>query len=155
MFGSAAGDKLMEHLRNVCPFNTMRLHNRRANFRESVTMATFQHPARRIILAGGFAVAIAAAPLVAAFAVPSAGSSGASVTACPAGESEDLFTGECTPEMVPNQPGGVSYSTPGDSSSLPEINGVPCTGANTGTCIGLSEEQVPNVEPHSSISSSP
>ena len=33
-------------------------------------MATFQNPARRLILAGGFAVAIAAAPAVAVFAVP-------------------------------------------------------------------------------------
>jgi hypothetical protein len=155
MFGSAAGDKLMEHLRDVCPFNTMRLHNRRANFRESVTMATFQHPARRIILAGGFAVAIAAAPLVAAFAVPSAGSPGTPVAACPAGEIEDLYTDACVPEMVPSRPGGISYSTPGDSSSVPEIQGIPCTGANTGQCIGLEEDQVPNVVPHSSISSSP
>ena len=33
-------------------------------------MATFQLSARRLILAGGFAVAVAAAPAIAVFAVP-------------------------------------------------------------------------------------
>jgi len=84
--------------------------------------------------------------------------------ACPAGEVEDIYIGECVPEMAPNTPGGnyptpagtgITYSTPGDSGSLPEVQGVPCTGANTGQCIGLQENQVPAVVPHSSISSSP
>ncbi|MCI4674505.1 hypothetical protein [Candidatus Mycolicibacterium alkanivorans] len=84
--------------------------------------------------------------------------------ACPAGEVEDIYIGECVPEMVPNTPGGnyptpagtgITSSTPGDSRSLPEVQGIPCTGANTGKCIGLQEDQVPAVEPPSSISSSP
>ena len=106
---------------------------------------------RRILLAGGLSIAIAAAPA-------------GSAVACPAGEVEDIYIGECVPEMAPNTPGGnyptpagtgITYSTPGDSGSLPEVQGVPCTGANTGQCIGLQEDQVPAVEPHSSISSSP
>lgn len=117
---------------------------------------------RRILLAGGLSVAIAAAP-AAAFAMSSGSVAGFAV-ACPAGEVEDIYIGECVPEMAPNTPGGnyptpagsgITYSTPGDSGSLPEVQGVPCTGANTGQCIGLQEDQVPAVEPHSSISSSP
>ena len=119
---------------------------------------------RRILLAGGFSIAIAAAPAVAYFAGPSVAPAGPAM-ACPAGEIEDIYTGDCTPELVPNVPGGnyptptgtgnTTFSTPGDSSSLPEVQGIPCTGANTGQCIGLQENQVPAVEPHSSLSSSP
>ena len=50
---------------------------------------------------------------------------------------------------------GITSSTPGDPNSVPEVQGIPCTGANTGQCIGLEENQVPVVTPHSSISSSP
>jgi hypothetical protein len=112
-------------------------------------MATFQPPARRIILAGGFAVAIAAAPAIAVFAVPTASPSAPSVAACPSGESEDLFTDMCVPDIVPNT---------AMQGGLPEIAGIPCTGANSGQCIGLSEEQQaegPAAVPHSSVSSSP
>jgi hypothetical protein len=113
---------------------------------------------------------VAAAPSVAFFAVPSAAPSVPAIAECPLGETEDLFTGtdQCIPEIAPNvsggnwptptpvpPPGGLSYSTPGDPNSIPEINGVPCTGHNAGECIGLEEDQVPDVVPHSSLSSSP
>ncbi|BBY64612.1 intersectin-EH binding protein Ibp1 [Mycolicibacterium helvum] len=128
-------------------------------------MAISSSVGRRVLLAGGFSIAIAAAPAVAFLASPADAPAGPAI-ACPAGESEDLYTDQCIPEMVPNQPGGnyptptsssgnVTSSTPGDSSSLPEVQGIPCTGANTGQCIGLQEDQVPAVTPHSSISSSP
>jgi hypothetical protein len=118
-------------------------------------MAPFNSSARRLLLAGGFAVAIAAAPAVALLSVPAAHPS-APIAGCPNGETEDLYTDVCTPEMVPNQPGGVSYSTPGNSNSVPEVSGVPCTGHNTGECIGLSEEgSAPLVDPQSTLSSSP
>ncbi|GAY18088.1 intersectin-EH binding protein Ibp1 [Mycobacterium sp. shizuoka-1] len=128
-------------------------------------MAISSSVGRRVLIAGGFSIAIAAAPVVAFVASPSGVPAGPAI-ACPAGESEDLYTDQCIPEMVPNQPGGnyptpaggggnVTYSTPGDPNSLPEVQGIPCTGANTGQCIGLQENQVPAVTPHSSISSSP
>lgn len=109
-----------------------------------------------MIIASGFAVAIAAAPAIAIFAVPAAIPS-SPLAACPSGENNDLYTDACVPELVPNQSGGVSYSTPGDSTSLPEISGIPITGANSGQTIGLEEEQanIPDVVPRSSISSSP
>ena len=121
--------------------------------RESVTMATFHLPTRRLILAGGFAVAIAAAPTVAMFAVPATGGTTPSITACSGGETEDMFTNICVPDIVPNSP---DFSSTAPVGGLPEINGVPCTGHDSGQCIGLSEEQqAPIVTPHSEVSSSP
>jgi hypothetical protein len=114
-------------------------------------MATLEFSARRLILAGGFAVAIAAAPAVAAVTVPA--TAAPSVAACPNGETEDIYTGECTPEMVPNSP--EFQSSPG---GLPSVDGIPCTGGNSGQCIGLSEEEQaagPMPVPHSTVSSSP
>jgi hypothetical protein len=115
-------------------------------------MVTFQLPAR-LILAGGFAVAVAAAPAIAALAVPTAGMPAPSIAACPSGESEDTFTNVCVPDLVPNSP--EFQTAPG---GLPEIDGIPCTGANSGQCIGLAEEQQaegPQPVPHSTVSSSP
>jgi hypothetical protein len=93
-----------------------------------MTMVTIHKPVRRLILAGGFAVAIAAAPAVAVFAVPTT-STPVPVAQCAMGEVEDPATGMCMP--APAQ------------GSVPEIQGIPCTGANTGECIGLAEEQQP------------
>jgi len=118
-------------------------------------MPTLKLPARRLLLAGGFAVAVAAAPAIAAFAVPVPGSPAPSVTACPGGESEDVYTGECVPDLVPNSPSPEFQAT--SPGGLPEISGVPCTGANSGQCIGLAESQEGStfVPPESSVSSSP
>jgi hypothetical protein len=118
---------------------------------ESVTMATLELSARRLILAGGFAVAVAAAPAVAVFTVPSAA---VPLAQCPAGEEEDLYTGVCLPHTVPNSP---LSSIPGNPD-LPAVDGIPCTGRNTGECIGLSEEEQamgPQPVPRSTVSSSP
>ena len=107
---------------------------------------------RRLILGGGFAVAVAAAPAMAILAVPSAPAP--SVAACPNGEVEDTFTTVCTPELVPNSP-EFSSTSPG---GLPAVDGIPCTGGNSGQCIGLGEEQQaqgPQPVPRSVISSSP
>jgi hypothetical protein len=106
---------------------------------------------RRLLIAGGFAAAIVAAPVVTALGT-SDGTAPA-VAACPNGESTDTFTGVCLPDLVPNSP--ELSSTPG---GLPEIDNIPCSGANSGQCIGLSEEQQaegPIAVPRSSVSSSP
>jgi len=123
-----------------------------------MTMATLKLPGRRLILAGGFAVAIAAAPGVAVVAVPN-NSAPTIAAACASGESEDTFTGTCVPDLVPNGP-QVQTSQAGQTSpgGLPSVDGIPCTGGNSGECIGLSEEQQaegPMAVPHSSVSSSP
>jgi hypothetical protein len=116
-------------------------------------MATLELSARRLILACGFAVAVAAAPTIAVFAVPN---SSVPVAQCPAGEEEDTFTGICLPHTVPNS--GSTFSSIPGNPNLPAVGGIPCTGANTGECIGLSEEEQamgPEPVPHSSVSSSP
>jgi len=114
-------------------------------------MATLELSVRRLILAGGFAVAVAAAPAVAVFTVHSAA---VPLAQCPAGEEEDLYTGVCLPHTVPNSP---LSSIPGNPD-LPAVDGIPCTGRNTGECIGLSEEEQamgPQPVPRSTVSSSP
>ena len=133
----------------LCRHNFGRQTNSKTT--ESVTMATLKLPLQRLLLAGGFAVAIAAAPAVAVVAMPT---HAPTIAACPGGESEDTFTGECTPDLVPNSP-EVGVTSPG---GLPEVDSIPCTGGNSGQCIGLSEEQQsegPMAVPHSSVSSSP
>lgn len=107
--------------------------------------------ARRLLVAGAFAIAVVAAPVAAAMSGLTAGSAFA---ACPGGETEDTFTGSCTPDLVPNSPEFGQTS----SGGLPEISGVPCTGTNSGQCIGLAEEQQaqgPQPVPRSTVSSSP
>lgn len=57
---------------------------------------------------------------------------------CPAGESEDLFTGICVPELSP----AIVQMTTGDFGAAPAVDGVPCTGHNSYECIGLAEESL-------------
>jgi hypothetical protein len=114
-------------------------------------MATFDMTARRLVLAGGFALAIAAAPAVAAFTVPSAGPT-THVAACATGEEEDLYTGNCVPHTVPNSP----FTTNAANPDIPEIDGIPCTGGkSSGACIGLAEDAPAYVPPTSSVGSDP
>lgn len=107
--------------------------------------------ARRLPLAVGIAcaaAAIAAAPVISALSVPTS-----TLAACPNGETEDTYTNVCVPDLVPNSP---SFASQPDQ--LPQIDGIPCTGANTGQCIGLGEEQQsqgPAAVPRSSVGSSP
>jgi hypothetical protein len=125
---------------------------------ESVTMATMEFSARRLIIAGGFAVAAALAPAIAVVATPTP--SAAPVAQCPGGEEHDLYTSLCVPHLVPNA--GAPYSTIGGNPDLAAVNipggggSIPCTGHNSGQCIGLSEEQqAPVVSPESTVGSSP
>jgi hypothetical protein len=118
-------------------------------------MVTFQLSARRLIAAGGCALALTAVPALASFTAPAALAAG-----CPGGETEDVYTGTCVPDMVPNSP----FSSIAGNPSLPAVNlpggggASPCTGANTGQCIGLAEEQQaqgPEPIPQSTVGSSP
>jgi hypothetical protein len=112
-------------------------------------MATLEISLRRLILAGGFALAVAAAPAVAAVALPA--TTGTPVAACPAGEEEDLYTDQCVPHTVPSSPFATNAANP----DIPEIDGVPCTGRDSGECIGLAENAAPDVVPESTVGSSP
>lgn len=103
-------------------------------------MADPKNSATRLAVAGGFALAVAAAPTLAAFTVPPTGS----VAACPAGQVVNPATGLCEAQTPTGPPSG-----------LPEVQGIPCTGANTGQCIGLQQEQqAPATQPRSTITSS-
>jgi hypothetical protein len=122
------------------------------NYRKRA-MATLELSVRRLILAGGFAVAVAAAPAIAVVTLPSAS---VPLAQCPSGEEEDTFTGVCIPHTVPNS-GAAFTSIPGNPD-LPAVDGIPCTGHNSGQCIGLAEESEamgPQPVPRSTVSSSP
>jgi hypothetical protein len=121
-------------------------------------MATMKFPARRLIIAGGFAVAVAAAPAIAFVAMPTPPVT--PLAQCSGGEEHDLYTAVCVPHLVPNA--GSPYSVIPGNPDLPAVNlpggggSIPCTGHNSGKCIGLAEEQqVPVVTPESSVGSSP
>lgn len=118
-------------------------------------MPTLQLSARRLILAGGFAVALAASPVIAAVAVPSA----SPLAQCASGEEPDPFVGTCIPHTVPNS--GGQFTNVAGNPSLPAVEepggggSIPCTGANSGQCIGLAEEGAaagPAPTPESSVS---
>lgn len=111
-----------------------------------------------MIIAGGFAVAVAAAPAIAFVATPAPAAT--PLAQCPGGEEHDLYTSLCVPHLVPNA--GEPYSAIGGNPDLAAVNlpggggAIPCTGHNSGQCIGLSElQQAPVVTPESSVGSSP
>lgn len=121
----------------------------------------------RLLLAGGFVMAVAAAP-IASVVVYGSGSVLA-VESCPEGEVIDPASGICgpsgdltiptfdpiNPEGAVLQPGAITSSEAGEVGRLPEVDGIPCDGANTGQCIGLSENQPNFQKPESTFSSSP
>ena len=120
-------------------------------------MAVIQTRARRLFLAAGIGLAVFGAPAVAVMAMPSAVVS-TPLAACTGGEEEDVYTTSCVPMLVPNSPDDGGFTTNAANPDIPEIDGVPCTGHDSGACIGLSEEQQdmgPQPVPRSTISSSP
>jgi hypothetical protein len=123
-------------------------------------MAISPLAARRFAVAAGIAAAIASAPALTMLTAPAAHS--APAASCPNGESEDIYTGSCIPDLVPNSPN--AFKPTSGNPSLPSVNSpggggsIPCTGNNSGQCIGLAEEQQaqgPQPIPQSTIGSSP
>jgi hypothetical protein len=118
-------------------------------------MAQFDTHLGRLLFAGGFAIAIAAAPAIAAVAVPSLGAS--TSVACSSGEEEDVFTGNCVPHTVPSSPEVPTNATAG-LNDAPSEDGVACEGRNDAQCRGLAEEQQaegPAAAPNSSVDGTP
>lgn len=118
-------------------------------------MATLTALTNRLLIAGGFAVAMAAAPLVVALSTPASPNSPA-LADCPATEILDPASGACqpiqdvapptqnpiNPEGAQLAPGAITEGTgSGNAGQLPEVDGIPCNGKNTGMCIGLQESQ--------------
>ncbi len=150
--------------------------NQSADDQRKRDMATFHLPARRLLLAGGFAVAVAAAP-VAVFATPIA--DGPPVAQCPSGEETDQYTGKCVPHTVPNSGAVPSKSFTGgvapgqDPGAAPEpgarpthrpgyeypfMGNIPCVGAQAIQCYGVGLESAaegPAPAPKSTVESSP
>ena len=112
-------------------------------------MATISTLTSRLLAAGGFAVAVAAAPVVVALSTPAA----PALAQCPMTEVLDPVSGACkpiqdvapptqnplNPEGAPLMPGSIT-----SNGQLPEVDGIPCTGANTGMCIGLQQSKGTN-----------
>lgn len=116
-------------------------------------MTTYPISTRRLLIAGGFALAVAITPAV---AIVGQSTHSTPLAQCSTGEEEDVFTTSCTPFLVPNSPQG--FTTTAANPDIPEIDGVPCTGRDSGACIGLSEDEAaagPQPIPRSTISSSP
>jgi hypothetical protein len=130
--------------------------------------------ARRLVTAGTFVALVAAGPAAAHVVAASSHPAPAMLAACSDGETEDLFTDNCVPELTPttsgedqtvaapvvagpNDSGAITESDPGDPDSIPEIDNIPITNPNVG--IGLEEsaqdDDIPVVDPHSTLSSSP
>ncbi len=118
---------------------------------------------QRILLAGGFALAVAAAPLTTLLTL--ANGPAPAVASCPAGEVQNTATGACkpvtdqapttfnpiNPEKAPLQSGEITSSRSGEVGQLPEVNGIPCTGSHgggssTGECIGLQQDVAPTLK---------
>jgi hypothetical protein len=108
----------------------------------------------RLLIAGGFALAIAIAP---AAAIAAHRPDPKPMARCDSGEEEDVFTTSCTPFLVPNSPDG--FTTTAANPDIPEIDGVPCTGGrSSGACVGLAENEAdagPQPVPRPTISASP
>lgn len=116
-------------------------------------MATLSTLAHRALVAGGFAVAVSAAPLAAAL-MATAGPASPALASCPSTEVLDPVSGACKPltdvsEPTFNpvdpgitglEPGSVTSGQTGNTGRLPEVNGIPCTGGDTGLCIGLEQQ---------------
>jgi hypothetical protein len=120
-------------------------------------MTTSMATTRRLIFAGGFAIAVAIAPAAAIVAHPTHATDSKPLAACDTDEEEDVFTTSCTPFLVPNSPDG--FTTSAANPDIPEIGGIPCTGGrSSGACIGLAENEAdagPQPVPRSTISASP
>lgn len=119
-------------------------------------MATSISLTRRVLIAGAFAITVAAAPLVIMAAGHPVGSLPA-VAACPAGEIQEP-SGACKPAPAPApfnpldpekaqlQPNELTSGKGNNIGQLPQVDGIPCSGnkgggSGTGSCIGLSESQ--------------
>lgn len=100
---------------------------------------------------------LVAAPAAAALI----GAAPAAADDCPTGQMVDEYTGECIMDISPiafvDTPEGITiYSGPNyGGGGVPSLNGIPCTPQHYGTCIGMSQNQVPRTTPHSTLSHSP
>ena len=82
---------------------------------------------RRSVVAAGLALAVLAGPALAPPALAAPATQG------PSGELEDLFSGQCVPELTPTVPG----STLGQQHQVPMVgqSDAPCDGQDSEQCV--------------------
>ena len=117
---------------------------------------TSSRATRRIVLAVAFSLASLGAPV--ALMTTSVPDAPTQLASCSSGEEADVFTTTCTPLLVPNSPSPEGFTSTAANPDIPEIDGVPCTGRDSGACIGLAEDAIaagPQPDPKVTISSSP
>lgn len=99
-------------------------------------------PSRRSILLGGFALVVAA-PAIAIAGVP-ASTTSSPVAGCLPGYVLQPTSGSCvlggTSNAPESMPGNTHQAILGNPN-VGAVDGIPCTGANSGECIGLQESQ--------------
>ena len=127
-------------------------------------MDSLINSAQRLLLAGGFAVAVVPAPILISMASTA---TPPGLSACPSGEVLDTASGACKPltDETPTtlnpiepgttdlQPGSITSAEPGNVGELPEVDGIPCNGnhgggGSTGECIGLDASSPDVTVPH-------
>ena len=94
---------------------------------------------RRSILLGRFALVVAV-PAIASVGVPAP----SSAADCLPGYVLQPISGSCIlsgPTNAPDSMPGNTHQTIPGNPNLPAIDGIPCTGANSGECIGLQGSQ--------------
>ncbi len=105
-------------------------------------------------MTAGIALVVGAPIIVTLMGIGGAGQPSTPLASCPGNEVLDPTSGACrpatdvapttfspiNPEKEPLQPGSITSSDAGEVGQLPEVNGIPCNGGNTGLCIGLQEQ---------------
>lgn len=110
-----------------------------------------QHLTKRLVPAAA-CVGIGAGALGVATAMASPAGADVSDLPCPGNVAESLVIQGCLPGTEPPSD-RLDLRGP---NQVPEINGIPCTGDDTGTCIGLSRMPSADVpEPDTSVRHSP
>ena len=113
-------------------------------------MALSEFPLRRLILTGGFALAISAPGITLFAAAPATVPT--PLAACPEGQALDA-DGGCSAPNAPGMEAGDLGSIAGNPN-IPTVDGIPCTGSNSGECIGLQQSdagQADTLPPKSTV----
>ncbi len=108
-------------------------------------MVSLQVFARRLAIAGGFAMVVAA-PTAAVLAAPP--DLPARLADCPSGEEGDVYSGTCVPYLVPNSPSTPSpapadVTVPPGAPCPPGVSGAECTTDTSGDQASPTQAQTP------------
>lgn len=102
-------------------------------------MRSISLSSRRLIAAGGFALAAVSPALAVIVSPPAVAPS--QVASCPGGEERDVYAGQCVPYLVPNSSAGATAA--GNSSCPPGVSGAECGGGSIGNETGSPRPRMP------------